>query len=346
MSRVISKQRHLKTIRNRAFYQEQGQVPKNAIDELANHQKLSEKGLKQLDHAIDLAKFSIDDSIKRLEVESLRDHIQSRLAQNDFVRHLDETGQSVGDQTFTYQGETFNKVNGVPLMRQEHDTFTRKDRFMTRGEIQKLATRMLTPLDHTLDGAVSTKIKKINRVNTLSPQDAYNLIQKGKYSTHVRNQHISQFYTWKDVMIGNSITNQNIKNIPLNVYKNAEKHAKVLDRIAQDVGQKIDIESWIRIKPPGSRGGSYHYSGLATDYHGSKTLLHGPVYNAARRIEGLGIGKSDGQAPGFVGLHIDSPGIFFPDDHRPSKKGYQFEFIDNGAHPSTGTGFHSQKILP
>lgn len=191
--------------------------------------------------------------------------------------------------------------------------------------------------------AEAEKVQKQKKAESpyLAPKDAYQLVQAGKFS-QVKSQKVSEYYTWGDAMVSTSINSQNIKTLPLTVYENVLKHAKVLDRISQDVGQKVPIESWVRIQAKSS----YHTRGLANDFRGTKSFLHGPVYAAARRIQGLGIGQSDERIPAFTGLHIDSAGIYAPDRNRPALKGKQFWFIDNGNHPSTGSGYKIIDVLP
>ncbi len=316
---VRQQQRQLAQIRSQATVNHRGQDSENGLEALARGQRLSDKALRQLDHAVDLVKFSTRDSTERAGAEALRDQIRLALAQNDFVRHLEETSQTLDDQTFEYRGETFDMADGVPVMLKEHETFTDKGCFMTQREVQKLATLILTPLDHTLDGAVQPTSQKAGTINILSPQDAYNLVQSGNQGS-IKTKAVSKWYKWEDVLwTSTTINNVNRKSVSLSVYKNALKFSLALDKVCDRLGQKVPIESWVRIQKTSSN----HKLGLAVDLKGSKSFLHGPVYNAIRRTPEIkGIGQSQPNWP-IVGLHIDNGNGHLP------PTGHQHWFIDN-----------------
>lgn len=188
----------------------------------------------------------------------------------------------------------------------------------------------------------------------LSPEEAHRLIQSGQYASQVRNARISRWYYWSDTMVSSSISEGNRKTISLQTLRNCVRMALALDKISDQINQKLSIASWIRIQTQSS----YHQRGEAVDLNGTAAFKRNTVIPAARRVaEITGIGPSDdvayvwrnsspgvhfdkgnGPVQGHRGLHLDVGA-------RNPRPGYQYWFRDNGAHPTTGGNYHQEPML-
>lgn len=266
-----------------------------------------------------------DDDIRRLfqsiqaRGNSAAEKRQANLLRLYAVQKLTEN--TVANANRLPNGEII--IQGVPVRPEDALYFAKQDiqHFLDAQTHLKpselLAASMVNPQTSV---AIQQTVQKaaVKKSPYLSPEEAYNKIQDGKYS-EIKNQKISQYYTWGDVMVSHSITSNNMRSIPLDLYKNAEKLSKALDKVSQQVGSKVPIESWIRVQSKSSN----HKFGMAVDLLGTKEYLHGPVYNAVRRTPEIkGIGQSEQTWP-TPGLHIDNGRGHMP------PTGQQMWFNDN-----------------
>jgi len=131
------------TVKEYANYKNSMNSRVDIIDELNQGNRIEEKGLLQLDHAFNLAKYSTENEATRQVVDKHRNELRDALAQNDLSRHLKETGQDPSAGLFEYKGEKFDINLGKDLMDQEHDFLIKTDRFMTNPEVKNTKGKLL-----------------------------------------------------------------------------------------------------------------------------------------------------------------------------------------------------------
>lgn len=139
---MITPYRRINRLREQANYRQNG-VQRNALDDFERGQRLNERSLKQLHHAVHLlAHQAQQNQREQAEIRKLRNNGLNQLAQADLKRHLQTTKQDPEKGDFAYKGQTFDIQDGVQVMLAEHEYFAAKDRFMTNAEVKALKDRI------------------------------------------------------------------------------------------------------------------------------------------------------------------------------------------------------------
>lgn len=167
-------------VRESAFFKDRYEGRLNALDELEKGNRLSEYGLKQLDHAFDLTEYSRVNPKTSAERELLnqsRHQLRDAIAHNDFLRVLREPEQDMAGSTFRYKGFNIPKPFGPALMREEHEQLLKNDRWMTRGEVSQTLEQLQEKIPeqrYTLHGHVRKEQKpdprKLNQIHERNEQ--------------------------------------------------------------------------------------------------------------------------------------------------------------------------------